>query len=177
MRTSAPWLVVIDMQLAFATPSSQWCTEDYAAIVPTVERLVETHQGRVVFTRFVRDPAEHGQWSAYYDKWPSFRVAPDDPLWALTLTAPDGAPIIDEPTFSKWSQQLRQVVGNAPLHICGVATECCVLATALAAADDGREVVVIADGCAGATRELHEQALTIMDTMTPLLSVTTSDGL
>jgi nicotinamidase-related amidase len=58
-----------------------------------------------------------------------------------------------------------------------VGTECCVLATALAAADAGREVKVVADACAGATRSLHEQALTIMDTMAPLLSVVTYDRL
>ncbi|TAM68477.1 MAG: cysteine hydrolase [Microbacteriaceae bacterium] len=175
--TSSPWLVVIDMQLAFAAPSSQWAAEGYPEIVPTVEKLADAHRGRVVYTRFVRDPAEHGQWSAYYDRWPSFRVTPEDPVWELTLTVPAEVPVIDEPTFSKWAPQLQRVVGDAPLRICGVATECCVLGTALAAADDGREVVVIADACAGASHELHNQALTIMDTMAPLLSVTTSDRL
>jgi nicotinamidase-related amidase len=73
--------------------------------------------------------------------------------------------------------QLQAVVGEAPLLVCGVATECCVLATALAAADSGRRVQVVADACAGATRQLHTQALGIMDSMSPLLSVVTTDQL
>lgn len=174
---SRPWLVVVDMQTAFGAPSSEWGAEGYAEIVPTVEALVADHSDRVVFTRFVRDPAEPGHWPAYYDRWASFRLGPDDPAWDLTLAVPDGARVVDEPTFSKWTPRLQGLVGDAPLLVCGVATECCVLATALAAADAGREVKVVADACAGATRSLHEQALTIMDTMAPLLSVVTYDRL
>jgi nicotinamidase-related amidase len=69
---------------------------------------------------------------------------------------------------------LQGLVGDATLVICGVATECCVTATAFDAADAGCEVVVVADACAGATSTLHEQALCIMASMAPMISVTTS---
>lgn len=139
--------------------------------------LASAHAGRVVFTRFVHDTAEVGNWSAYYDRWPEFRLAAGDRAWELTLEPPAGAPVLDEPTFSKWGAQLQAVVGEAPLLVCGVATECCVLATALAAADSGRRVQVVADACAGATRQLHTRALGIMGSMSPLLSVVTTDQL
>jgi nicotinamidase-related amidase len=175
MTGSTAWLVVIDMQTAFGDPSSEWVVEGWAEALETVRRLVDEFGERVVHTRFVRDPAESGQWRAYYDRWSGFRVEPEDAVWELTLAPPATATVVDAPTFSKWVPALEAVVGDAPLVICGVATECCVLSTALAAADAGRRVSVVADGCAGATSALHEQALAIMDTMTPLISVTTAD--
>lgn len=177
MTDSLPWLVVIDMQTAFGDPSSGWVAEGYAKIVPVIENLAREYAGRVVLTRFVRDPAEPGQWSAYYDRWTDFRVDPQDPAWDLTLGPVPGAPVVDEPTFSKWGPALEAVVGTAPLVLCGVATECCVLATAYAAADAGRQVQVVSDACAGATRQLHEQALQIMGMNAPLISVVASTDL
>lgn len=177
MTRADAWLVVIDMQHAFGDPSSPWVTEGYAAIVPAVEKLVGRFQDRVVFTRFVRDPAEPGHWSAYYDRWSSFRIPATDPLWDITLDVPVGSAVVDEPTFSKWGSSLEAVVGEAPLVLCGVATECCVLSTAYAAADAGRQVTVVADACAGASTQLHDQALVIMQTNAPLITVTTYDDL
>jgi len=175
-RTSrAPWLVVIDMQRAFADPASGWATEGYERAQENVARLVEHFPGAVVFTRFVRDPGERGAWQAYYDRWPQFRVAPDSGRWELTLDHPPATPVVDEPTFSKWGPQLEAVVGDAPLVLCGVATECCVLATAYAAADAGRDVTVVSDACAGATAELHDAALRILNMNSPLIGVTTTD--
>lgn len=170
-----PWLVVVDMQTAFAHPSSPWATQGYEQAAVSVEKLLDRYLGRAVFTRFVRDPDETGQWGAYYDRWPTFRLDRDDPQWELTITPPPGTPIVDEPTFSKWAPALRAVTGPAGLVICGVATECCVMATALGAADAGRPVHVVADACAGATQALHDQALSIMDSMAPLITVVTSE--
>ncbi len=177
MTDSLPWLVAIDMQHAFGDPSSGWVAEGYGEIVPVIRDLARDFAGRVVHTRFVRDPAEPGGWGSYYDQWPEFRVAPEDPAWDLTHPPTDGAPVIDEPTFSKWGPALEAIVGDAPLVLVGVATECCVLSTAYAAADAGRTVWVVSDACAGATRELHDQALNILGMNAPLISVVTSDEL
>lgn len=177
MTDRLPWLVVIDMQHAFGDPSSGWVAEGYADITPVIQQLARHFVDRVVYTRFVRDPSETGQWAAYYDHWSEFRVDPDDSAWDLTIETADGAPVITEPTFSKWGPGLEAVVGEAPLVLCGVATECCVLSTAYAAADAGRRVQVVSDACAGATRELHDQALHIMGMNAPLLSVVSSTHL
>lgn len=177
MNEGLPWLVVVDMQHAFGDPSSGWVAEGYVDIVPVIEDLARDFAGRVVYTRFVRDPAESGQWAAYYDQWPEFRIGPEHHAWELTLAPAEGAPVVDAPTFSKWGPALEAVVGDAPLILCGVATECCVLSTAYAAADSGRQVRVVADACAGATSHLHAQALQIMGMNTPLISVVTSTEL
>ncbi len=171
---SDPWLVVVDMQRAFGDPASRWAAPAYDAAEPVVLDLRRRHAGRVVHTRFVRDPAEPGAWADYYDDWPEFRVGPDDAAWALTTPAAPGDPVVDEATFGKWGPALAAVVGEAPLVVCGVATECCVLATVLAAADAGRSVTVAADACAGGTPEAHDQALAVMSLMSPLVTVTTA---
>jgi nicotinamidase-related amidase len=177
MNAQQPWLIVIDMQEAFSDPASDWAAEGYASIEPVVSKLAEEFGDHVVWTKFVRDPCEDLAWAAYYDRWPRFRVPPTDPVWALTPPVPEGARIVTLPTFSKWGPELESIVGNAPLVLCGVATECCVLGTAFAAADAGRRVTVAADACAGASAALHEQALVLLQSLSPLVSVTTSDQL
>lgn len=166
-----PWLVVVDMQRAFGDPASRWAAPAYAEVEPVVLDLRDRYSGRVVHTRFVRDAAEPGAWSAYYDEWPEFRVGPDDPAWQLTTPPAPGDPVVDAPTFGKWGPALASVVGDAPLVVCGVATECCVVATVLAAADAGRRVTVVRDACAGGTVEAHDQALAVMSLMSPLVTV------
>ena len=79
--------------------------------------------------------------------------------------------MIDEPTFSKWSTRLKEVVGGADLVLCGAATECCVLSTAFGAADAGRSVTVVAEACAGATEAAHQAALALMHANAPLITV------
>ena len=175
-RTTAPalWLVVIDLQRAFTDPASGWYADGSAAAAAVVARLVEQHPGRTVLTRFVRDPDERGAWADYYDVWPQFRVPAADPVWDLSVQVPPGAPVVDEPTFGKWGPALEAVVGEADLVVCGLATECCVLATALAAADAGRRVTVVADACAGGTEAGHRAALDLLAANAPLITVVTS---
>jgi nicotinamidase-related amidase len=56
-----------------------------------------------------------------------------------------------------------------------VATDCCVLSTALAAADAGVRVRVVADGCAGSTDVNHQRALDAMAGWAPpLIEITDS---
>lgn len=177
MSTSAAWLVVVDMQAAFAEPTSDWAVDGYASIEPVVSELAERFGDRVVWTKFVRDPHEPQHWPAYYDRWPDFRVPEDSAIWDVTLPVPDDAHIVTRPTFSKWGAELEAVVGDAPLVLCGVATECCVLATAYAAADAGRRVTVVSDACAGAAAELHQRALELLAQLEPLVTLTTADCL
>ena len=58
----------------------------------------------------------------------------------------------------------------------GVATDCCVLSTALAAADAGVRVSVVADACAGSTDANHQRALDAMALYGPLIEITDAAG-
>jgi hypothetical protein len=70
------------------------------------------------------------------------------------MDVPGGATVIDAPTFSKWGPELAAVVPEgAEMVLTGVATDCCVLSTALGAVDGGRFVTVVSDACAAVSDE------------------------
>jgi nicotinamidase-related amidase len=168
----APQLIVIDMQKIFRSSESEWFISGYDAAADNIVRLIGNVPGRVAWTRFVRDPLERGSWGSYYDRWSSCREEPDSPQWELTLPVAAGDPVVSMPTFSKWGNELEQVTaGNDRIVICGVATDCCILSTVLAAVDAGKEVTVVTDACAGITVEAHEQALALMALLAPMVTL------
>ncbi|MBT2503299.1 cysteine hydrolase family protein [Curtobacterium sp. ISL-83] len=170
------WLVVIDMQQVF-TGESPWATPRYDHASVGIEHLLPRFTGRTVFTRFTAPARPEGAWVPYYREWP-FALAPAaDPMWRLTepfasAASDRGDPVVTVPTFGKWGTSLQAVVGDHPhLVLVGVSTDCCVLSTALAAADAGATVTVVADACAGASDEDHERALAAMRLYAPLITV------
>lgn len=172
-----PLLAVIDMQRVFGEPGSAWLTPRFAELIGPVRRLVDAFRPRVVFTRFVAPAAPAGAWRKYYDQWP-FALQPADARIYELVDEFAGQPgqIVDTATFSKWSPELAGLTrgpGGDPgqLVLAGVTTDCCVLSTALAAADAGVVVKVVADACAGVTDESHRQALDILRLYGPLIEV------
>ena len=168
-------LVVVDLQHVFADPDSGWYVPRVAEIVEPIERLVAASDPHVTFTRFVADPTPTGAWRAYYEQWPFARVAADDPLYAL-IEPFSGRPTLDVPTFGKWGPALAERVDDE-LILAGVSTDCCVISTALPAADSGVRVLVASDACAGATDVTHAQALDVMRLYAPLIEVRTTGEL
>ena len=66
-------------------------------------------------------------------------------------------------------------IGNSQeMVLAGVSTDCCVLSTALAAADAGVHVRVVSDACAGVSDEDHERALAAMEMYQPMIEITTT---
>ncbi|KGN34265.1 hydrolase [Knoellia sinensis KCTC 19936] len=168
------WLVIIDPQAIFADPeASAWGSPMWAETVPRIVSLAAAYKGRVVVTRFVADPGLGGSWADYYDDWQFALVPASDPLYAVV---PEIAPLADhvvtEPTFGKWGPGLRAVVGDQPrIALAGVATDCCVIATAIPAGDAGATVRVVAQACAGSVPDKHEQALGAMEMFAPQVTV------
>jgi nicotinamidase-related amidase len=168
-----PWLAVIDMQRVFADPRSGWFTPRLAEIVGPVNELVAALRPRVVFTRFVAPAAPAGAWRRYYEQWPFALQPATAPIYQLVggLSAGPG-PTLDASTFGKWGPELSARVGDGGrLVLAGVSTDCCVLSTAVAAADAGVAVQVVADACAGVTDASHEQALAVLRLYGPLIEV------
>ena len=171
-------LAVIDMQNVFGAPDSQWLAPRFAEVVDPVRRLAEAYGPATVFTRFVAPGTPRGSWVPYYEQWPFALQPPDSPLWDVVPDLADAAEraeraghVVSATTFSKWDR-LRSLVGaDGRLVLCGVSTDCCVISTALAAADDGVEVVVVADACAGVDDESHAKALHVMGLYAPLVRV------
>jgi nicotinamidase-related amidase len=163
------------MQRVFADPGSPWATPGFAAIVPTVAALVAAFGPAVTRTRFVAPAEPVGAWRAYYEQWPFALQPPDAALWDVV---PELAGFsIDATTFGKWGPALSARVGAGPLVLAGVSTDCCVLSTALAAADAGVEVLVVGDACAGVDETAHRRALDAMALYEPLVRVVAGDEL
>jgi nicotinamidase-related amidase len=167
-------LAVIDMQRVFADPGSGWATPGFAAIVPAVSALVAAFAPAVTFTRFVAPARPEGAWRAYYAQWPFALQPPDAPLWDVVPELARPEPTVDAPTFSKWGPELAERLGGSALVLAGVSTDCCVLSTAVAAADAGVEVLVVADACAGVDDDSHRKTLDVLALYGPLVRVVTS---
>jgi nicotinamidase-related amidase len=166
------WLAVIDMQRVFAEPDSPWLAPRFGEIVAPVRRLAAAFGARVTFTRFVAPKTPAGAWRRYYQQWPFALQPPGARLYEIVDDFAPG-PTLDATTFGKWGPELAGRAGSGPLVLAGVSTDCCVLSTALAAADAGMPVLVAADACAGATDTTHAQALDLMRLYSPLIEVVT----
>jgi nicotinamidase-related amidase len=164
-------LVVIDLQQVFADPASDWFAPRFAEVLRPVRRLVAAYQPAVTFTRFVAPAEPAGAWREYYRQWPFALQPPDAPLYRLVEPFAD-RPSLDSSGLGKWGPDLAARVSDE-LVLAGVTTDCCVLSTALAAADAGVRVRVVTDACAGSTDVNHERALAIMALYAPLVELTT----
>jgi nicotinamidase-related amidase len=169
----AGWLVVVDLQHVFGDPDSPWLAPGFAEVRPRVAQLAGAFGDRVVHTRFVAPERPQGAWQAYYEQFPFALQPPDAPLYAL-VDDPGNRPVVSATTFGKWGPDLAAVVGDGPLTVTGVATDCCVISTVLPAADAGVPVRVVTDACAGSTDDDHDRALRVMGLYAPLVELTTT---
>jgi nicotinamidase-related amidase len=175
MSARDPLLVVVDMQDVFRVPESPWATPGFSELAEPIRRLVRGFGDRVVFTRFLVPARPVGSWVRYYETFPEV-AKPEHRRW-LELAGPYRAMAgvtLDRETFGKWGRALEAAAGpSRTIVLCGVATDCCVISTALPAADDGAFVRVVGDACRGASAEAHERALAILGAFSPQIEVTT----
>lgn len=165
-------LLVVDMQSVFAEADSPWHVPGFDAALAACRDLVDAHRGPVALSRFVPPPQPTGAWADYYGAWP-FAADTADPRWDLVPElAQTPHPVCDAPTMGKWTAEVAAALGGPEtLLLAGVATECCVLATALAAADAGVRVRLVAEACAGGTDADHDAALRVSGAFAPLVQV------
>jgi nicotinamidase-related amidase len=170
-----PLLVVVDMQRVFAEADSPWVVPGCAKLVSKIERLADGFGDHVVFTRFVPFDEPEGAWADYYALHPFFPRPDAERLTHLVEPfASRGVTMLDTPTFSKHGPRLETLAGpDRTIVLAGVATDCCVISTALAAADGGMRVRVVADACAGMTRDRHRAAIDVMAGYEGHIEVTT----
>ncbi|WP_029145440.1 cysteine hydrolase family protein [Microbacterium luticocti] len=177
---ASAWLVVIDPQHVFADPASPWGSPFFDDAMERIQRLAATHRDRVLVTRWVPTADRATSWGAYFQAWPFADKPETDPLFALVPAAGGltSRPTIDRPSFGKFSPELLAVTGHAPrLVLCGVSTDCCVISTALAAADAGAYVTVVTDACAGSTQANHDAAVQVMSLYEPQITLTDTAAL
>lgn len=173
----APWLVAIDMQHVFGASRSPWASPTFEIAAAGVARLRPAFGDRAVFTRYVAPRKPEGAWREYFAVWPFALVPPDDPLYDLDPRFADAARVETRETFGKWDARLHAAVDHSPeIVLAGVSTDCCVLSTALAAADAGVRVKLVVDACAAPTATDHERAVLTMGMYAPLIELTTVDA-
>lgn len=168
------WLVVIDPQTIFASPDSAWASPFFDDAMPRIGELAESFGERVIVTRWMPTADRSTSWGAYFAAWPFADQPPSDPLFDLVPQAAglSAHPTLDLPTFGKWGAAMEAIVGRgAHVVLAGVSTDCCVISTALAAADAGAHVTIAADACAGSTAENHEAAMRIMGLYPPQITI------
>jgi nicotinamidase-related amidase len=168
-------LVVIDMQRLFREPSSPWNVPGFDELVEPISRLTESFGDRVVYTRFQLPEPIEGSWRPYYETFAPV-TNPVNAAW-FELAAPyDGRALqtVDRPIFNAWGERMRSLAGEpSTLVLCGVATDCCVISTALPAADAGAFVRVVGDACRGSSPESHDAALRVLGGYAPQIEITT----
>ena len=172
-----PWLLVVDAQRIFASPDSPWGSPMWGDVVEPVRRLAAAYGAqRTILNRWVSADPAPGSWAAYLEAWPFARVPADDPLLDVVDEVRGlGEHVVSLPTFGKWGPELAALTGPTPhLVVTGVATDCCVVSTALAAADAGATLTVVTDACAGSTAENHAAALHVMSLYPPQITLATS---
>ena len=170
--------VVIDMQRVFADADSPWATPDFAAILPTVAGLVKRFGDAVTFTRFVAPERPAGAWRDYYAAV-AVRPAAAGRAAVGRRAGARADPVRPwtPPRSRSGAPRSPTGVGDATMVLCGVSTDCCVLSTAVAAADAGVPVRVVADACAGVSAESHRATLDVLALYGPLVRVVTSADL
>lgn len=174
------WLAIIDMQQIFSRPGKWWGCPEFASIITPIHRLAAKFGDRTLLTRYVAELSPTGSWVPYFREFPFAKVSASSPLYALIgpikrLARKDN--VVTMTTFSKWGDAhlgLRAKTGKHPhLVLAGVATDCCVLSTAIAAAEAGAFVTVVLDACAGSSAQNQSAAKKILLGYAPLIQVTT----
>jgi nicotinamidase-related amidase len=171
---SDPLLVVVDMQELFRDPASPWLIPRFDELAEPIGRLIEAFGDRVAFTRFVVPDAPSGSWVPYYETFAPV-TDPANAGW-FELAAPFRGRArnhIERPVFDAWGDRMRALAGDPPtIVLCGVATDCCVISTALPAADAGAFVRVVDDACRGSSDGSHAAAIRVLSGYAPQVAIT-----
>lgn len=174
------FLVVIDMQNDFCTGALK--NDDAVAVIPFIKAQIENARkngAQVIYTRDTHgsDYMETGEgkhlpvphcirdtegWEIVDELAPKGNVLVYNPGVPVKLDA-DNADIIINKTHFGFDDWKRFIPEDSEVTIVGTCTDICVVSNSLSMkAIEGVEVTVLAEGCAGLTKEKHEHALDVM---------------
>lgn len=174
------FLVVIDMQNDFCTGALK--NDDAVAVIPFIKAQIENARkngAQIIYTRDTHGsnymetsegkhlPVPHcirdtKGWEIVDELAPKGNVLVYNPGVPVKLDA-DSADIIINKTHFGFDDWKRFIPEDSEVTIVGTCTDICVVSNSLAMkAIEGVEVTVLAEGCAGLTKEKHEHALDVM---------------
>lgn len=152
-------LVVVDVQYGFIREAS-------AHVVPVIADLVARWQeagGAVVFTRYVNYP---GSPFERLVRWSECMTSPQIDIVEELRPYADKATVIDKKGYGLFADPAGTALvaeqGWQDIYICGIATESCVLATALGAFEADLTPWVIEDASAShAGQHVHDAGILV----------------
>lgn len=155
-RSKQTVLIVVDAQKGFVAPSSEHVLE-------TLESLQDRFD-RVILTKFQNpDPSPFRRILNYCE------LAPESEDTALAITARPDAEIVSRALYTCITAELLDILARwdvHEVHVAGIATEACVLKTALDLFEADIRPVVIADACASDKNDrFHTMAIELITSL------------
>ena len=150
-------LLVVDMQNGFVNHHSE-------QVVPNVLRLIDSFSKKgepVVFTRFFNHA--NSQWVKLIG-WKRLMESPETDLVPAIASA--ARLVFDKSSYTALTSDVQNYVKQQDVDrivLCGVATDGCVLKTAVDIFEKGLTPIVVSDACAShAGQEVHEAGLMLI---------------
>ena len=150
-------LIVVDMQNGFVNDNA-------IHILPNVRSLIErarSHDIPIAFTRFVNSP---GSGYVKWIGWSRLMGQPETDIIPELQELVEN--VFDKPAYSAFTRDLDYFLGKHEIRklvICGVATDGCVLKTAVDAFERDIEPIVVGDACAShAGEDVHRAGLLLL---------------
>ena len=169
----------IDFQCVFSPEqNTSWCVPKFNQALQTAMLTCEKLKPNCVpiATAYIPPNDIKGIWKTYFDKYPDIPRNPCNKIFDIDSSI-SGIDKLRYAGFSKWkslAKIFKHELEHDPeniLYLCGVATDCCVLSTALEAVESGIKVCIIKDGCASGDDATHERALKIMEGYSPNIEI------
>ena len=160
-------LIVVDMQNDFIDGALG--SPEAPEIVEGINRLVRDFRGKVIFTRDTH--SENYMETQEGRKLPVPHCIKDTHGWQITdkISVPEGALIIDKPTFGsvELATMLTKLNEKEPIssvELVGLCTDICVISNAMLVKAALPEIAVRVRGelCRGVTPKSHDTALMAM---------------
>lgn len=160
MTPGTTLLVVVDMQNGFLNERSRHVVPRVVAVLDTWRHL----GGSVIFTRFHNEPGSPYERLIH---WTRMQGPPETDIASELDPYLDGAVgVIDKPHYTLFTPEGTEAVRKGhwrDVVFCGVATDGCVLKSAVDAFELGYNPWVLTDACAShAGAAVHEAGLTLL---------------
>jgi nicotinamidase-related amidase len=150
-------LLVVDVQNGFVNEHSRHVIEPINRLIGAFSRRGEP----VAFTRFVNTPGSgYQRWIG----WTRFMHGPENDFYdAIDASA---GPVFVKHGYTAFTTEFENYLRGTQVErlvLCGIATDGCVLKSAVDAFERGVEPVVVTDACAShAGSEIHEAGLLLL---------------
>lgn len=151
-------LLVIDVQNGSVNPHSKHIVEPLCTFVE--KWLAQGNQA--IFTRFINDP--DSQWEKLMH-WSRVRIEPEislvPRLAEMAISTNKQVTIVDKHSYSSLTPEVKSIItrsASSRILLCGIATDACVLKTAVDLFEARRTPLVLVDLCASEAGAIAHRA-------------------